>query len=384
MTERLYDKDSHLKEFTAEVLSIRPDGGNYIAVLDRTAFFPEGGGQFGDRGTLNGANVLDTKESPDGRIFHILDRPLAAGEQVTGLLDWDCRFRRMQNHSGEHILSGVVHRLYGYDNVGFHLGESETTVDYNGMLSRSQLLKIEQEANKAVFENAKFSTTCPPPEELQTLSYRSKKELTGTVRIVTVEGYDACACCAPHVKYAGEIGVIKILDFMKNKDGVRLFIKCGLDALDDYESRYINTLKISSALSLKQFEVADGVDRLLNQIAVQKQTAARLKRELITEKIKTFSPDGDISALFCEGLDVKELQLFADGLYKAHGGIRGVFSEIAQGEYAFATCGSERELETFFAALKRNLNIRGGGRNGMVQGTVYAESDEITAAFLSK
>ena len=258
MTEKLYDKDSHLKEFSATVLSCEKSGENYSVILDKTAFFPEGGGQESDRGDIGEAAVLDVR-IVSGEIIHCTDRPLNIGEEYACTLNWDRRFRNMQNHSGEHIVSGIVHRLYGLNNVGFHLG-AEMTVDFDGAISREQLLEVERLANKAVFQNVPIRAYYPDEKELKALDYRSKLELTENVRIVDIKGYDLCACCAPHVKKTGEIGLIKILDSFKNKGGERIFIKCGIDALDDYNDKYLNVQKISNLLSVKQYEAALAVD----------------------------------------------------------------------------------------------------------------------------
>ena len=241
MTVKLYDIDSHLSEFSATVLSCE----NAVAVLDKTAFFPEGGGQTSDTGYIDGVKVNDV-QIKDGVIYHYLESDIEVGKTVECKLLWDERFRKMQNHSGEHIISGIVHSLYGFDNVGFHLSKAEMTMDFDGVLTREDLLKIEKLANAAVWQNVKFN--CYYPESLENLEYRSKLDLTEDVRIVEIEGYDRCACCAPHVNTSAEIGVIKILDFCKLRGGVRLFVKCGSDALDDYNCRYQNDLKISSLL----------------------------------------------------------------------------------------------------------------------------------------
>lgn len=381
MTEKLYEKDSHIKEFTARVVSCTETGGGFAAVFDRTAFFPEGGGQESDRGTAGGAKVLDVQEE-NGEILHYLDAPLTPGETAECRLDWERRFRNMQNHSGEHIISGIVHKLYGLDNVGFHLG-NEMTLDFNGELNREQLLRVERLANEAVYKNARFTAWYPPADELKTLSYRSKLELQSNVRLVEIEGFDLCACCAPHVKSAAEIGLIKILDFFRNKGGVRVFAKCGTDALDDYNVKYRSEQEISELLSAKQYETAVAVKKLYERSGELKAEISVLKKRLIAEMAAGFRPEGNVTALFEDGLDIKELQLFADALYKSAGGIRAVFSGAENG-FAFAVCGDESELERFFGFFKAEFEVRGGGRNGIRQGTVNAAETAIKAYFENK
>lgn len=378
MTEKLYDKDSHLKEFSAKVLSCEKSGENYAVILNKTAFFPEGGGQESDRGSIGEAAVLDV-QIINNEIIHFTDRPLNIGEEYACTLNWGRRFRNMQNHSGEHIVSGIVHRLYGLNNVGFHLG-AEMTVDFDGPLSREQLSEVERLANKAVWENVPIRAYYPDEKELKDLDYRSKLELTENVRIVDIEGYDLCACCAPHVKRTGEIGLIKILDSFKNKGGVRIFIKCGRDALGDYNNKYFNVQQISNLLSVKQNEAASAVDRLNDENRELKFQISHLKKRLIEEKAKNFAPGSDKTALFEENLDIKELQLFTDALYKKSGGICAVFSG-KEGNYSFAICGGETALDLFFKSFKERFSVRGGGRNGMVQGTVVADRREIESFF---
>ena len=225
-TAKLYYADGYVREFDACVVSCRPEGERYRVVLDRTAFFPEGGGQYGDVGCLDGVQVTDTKEK-GGIIFHETDTALEEGKCVHGILDWEVRFDRMQQHSGEHIVSGIVHRRFGYENVGFHLGDDYCTMDFNGPITKEELKEIEWEANRAVFENLDVLVTYPSKDELAQMEYRSKIEIDGQVRIVTIPGYDVCACCAPHVKKTGEIGLIKLVNRMNYKGGERITMLCG-------------------------------------------------------------------------------------------------------------------------------------------------------------
>ena len=211
MTERLYYSDSHLYKFTAKVTSCEAKGGGYCVTLDRSAFFPEGGGQRGDAGYIGGVRVIDTQEAA-GEVFHIAEAPLAVGESFDCELCWDTRFSRMQSHSGEHVVSGIVHNLYGFDNVGFHMGADGMIVDFSGFLSDDEIRDIELRANRVIWDNRRVTASFPEPDELKNIEYRSKLELTENVRIVEIEGVDLCACCAPHVSFTGEIGLIRILE----------------------------------------------------------------------------------------------------------------------------------------------------------------------------
>ena len=377
-TVRLFDEDSYLMEFTAEVISCEPFGERWAVVLDKTAFFPEAGGQPSDRGTIDNAEVLDVRIDKDGVITHICDAPVGS-YSVCGRIDFERRFVFMQNHTGEHIVSGIVHKLYGLDNIGFHLSEDEfVTLDFNGDLTRTQLDDIEMRANKIVWNGAPIRAYYPSAEELKNICYRSKKELDGDIRIVSIEGADICACCAPHVKDASAVGIIKLLDTEKMHGGTRIVMKCGKWALCDYRIKYANVAGISAITSAKQEDTADAVEKLYTQLTAEKQRVSALKRRLISEMVKTADPDA--GAFFEDGLDTKELQLFADGLYRAYGGIKGAFSPFNDG-FAFAICGESEKLDAFFADFKSKFTVRGGGRNGMVQGTVNADADKIKLCF---
>ena len=299
MTEKLYDLDSRLREFTAQVTECRRQDGYFAVELSRTAFFPEGGGQGSDRGYIDSTPVFDVQEQ-EGRILHFTKTPFDTGITVTGRIDWERRFDFMQQHSGEHIVSGIAHRLWRCENVGFHLGEDIVTLDFDRTLSREQLLKTEEAANRAVFQNKRFFTYYPHPDELKKLNYRSKKEINGPVRIVEIEDTDICACCAPHVGSAGEIGIIKLLDTEKLRGGIRIEIKCGMRALLDYNDKYGNVKKIAAALAVKQSEAAVGVDRLMDSLSGLKVKITALSRKVMEEEVKSFHPQSEITAWFRE------------------------------------------------------------------------------------
>lgn len=376
MTVKLYDTDPYLKEFTATVIDSYPKADGYFTILDQTAFFPEGGGQAADIGMLNDAKVYDVQIS-DGIIYHYTTEQFQKGERVFGVLNFERRFDFMQQHSGEHIVSGVAHGLFGCENVGFHLGKDIVTLDFDKYLEREQLLQIERKANEAVQRNVKFRTYYPDAETLSKLSYRSKKELEGDIRIVEIEDTDMCACCAPHVNTAGEIGLIKLLDSEKLRGGVRIELKCGMRALDDYNEKFRNTARIGALLSVKQHETADAAAKLYEQLTAEKQERTVLKKRICDMIIA--SADEQM-VLFADGLDIKELQIISDGLHKKTGGIHAVFSAADSG-FAFAICGNAQETDGLFARFRDEFAVRGGGRNGMVQGTVQASEGQIKLFF---
>ena len=382
-TTKLYDLDSHLFNFDAVLLEIRLHGEHFAAILDRTAFFPEGGGQYGDRGTLGDARVLDTLEE-GGEILHILDREIPLGA-VHGELDAADRMRKMQNHSGEHIVSGLIHRLYGLDNVGFHLGHDDVTVDFKGELTRADLDRVEDLANRAVWENIEVRTEYPSPERLASLSYRSKLDLTENVRIVTVPGYDVCACCAPHVARTGEIGLIKLADFARYKGGVRIHLRCGVDALADYREKYVQAASVSGALAVPQGEIADGVRRLLDEKAELSRKLSAAQIESAKVKAKTANPAGGNLLLFDE-MDAPAMREFVNlALERAEvTGIAGVFAGDDAVGYRFVLGSRSVDLRAAAKAITAALGGRGGGSPGMIQGSLTAGKEQILTYFASE
>ena len=250
MTEKLFYENSHLAEFDAAVTECRQNGECFEVELDRTAFFPEGGGQYADTGTLGGVPVLDVQER-GGHILHMTEESFEIGTLVKGKIDWSERFMKMQQHTGEHIVSGIVHGRFGYNNVGFHLGSEDCTMDFDGEISREELAEIELEANRAVWKNLEVQTLYPSKEELAHIEYRSKIEIEGQVRIIVIPGYDTCACCAPHVERTGEIGVIKLVNMQRYKGGVRVTMLCGIRALADYAVKQREAEAVSAMLCAK-------------------------------------------------------------------------------------------------------------------------------------
>ncbi len=374
MTQRLYEQDSFCREFTATVLSCEQQGEAYAVILDRTAFFPEGGGQAADSGTMDGIEVLDVQTVGD-EIVHTLAAPLAMGQTVTGTLDWDTRFLRMQKHTGEHIVCGIIHRLYGYENVGFHLGSEDVTLDLDGELTREQLDEVEEFANRAVAENRAVTASYPPAKELAMMDYRSKKTIDGAVRIVTIEGLDRCACCAPHVSTTGQVGLIKLLDFIRYKGGIRIHMQCGLDALLDYRMRYAQTAAIAAALSVKQHAVLGGVERLLAQRDALTRELAAARKEVLRLRVDTLSPDSGRVLFIEQTMDGESLRDLALAASAKVGGLCAAFAGDDESGYTYAAAGGE--LPAFAAALKERLNARGGGSAQLIQGRVFATVADI-------
>lgn len=379
-TVKLYEADSHLSEFSATVLSCEKDGENYKVILDKTAFFPEGGGQEADTGRIGEANVFDVQIS-SGIITHVTDKPLESGNEYNCKLDFEKRFRRMQNHSGEHIVSGLIHRHYGYDNVGFHMGHEDVTLDINGVLTEDDIINIEILANKAIYENVRIICEYPSPEELKNLEYRSKLDLTENVRIVTIKGYDACACCAPHVSRTGEIGIIKLLDHERNKGGTRIHLLCGFDALTDYQARYRMIADAARSLSVKQDKLGEALSRLENQISELKQKNYAIRSALSEYKIAEIAPtDGNI-CIFEEESTQSDIRRLMNACASKCGGICAIFNGNDNDGYTFVATSKTADLRALSADMREKLMAKGGGSSEMIQGSIKKTKEEIKKYF---
>ncbi|HIR86480.1 MAG TPA: alanyl-tRNA editing protein [Candidatus Limivicinus faecipullorum] len=379
-TEKLYYKDSHCFEFTALVLDCRETARGPALILDRTAFFPEGGGQLADTGSLGAVKVLDVHEK-EGEILHYCDGPLMPGERVEGRLDAEQRLVRMQNHSGEHVVSGLAHKLFGCENVGFHMGEDFVTIDFDRELSREQLMEIETLANRAVREDLPVSCTFPEPEALKSLEYRSKLELTENVRIVEIPGVDRCACCAPHVERTGEIGLIKVLDWERHRGGLRLSLACGMLALRDYRVKQENISAISQALSSKRHETAAAVERLLQEQQKSKERIAALSLELARYMAEDREETEGNICVFDSVLDEVALRELVNLLMEKCRGIAAAFSGDDRRGYRYIMGSLELDMRSLAKELNSLIEGRGGGKARMIQGSASASASAIAAVF---
>lgn len=377
MTEKLFYQDSHRSTFTAIVQEVRPSGNGYEIILDRTAFFPEGGGQSSDTGSLGGVSVSDVQEI-DGKIIHYTDGSLVEGTEVEGCIDWTERFSKMQQHTGEHIVSGLIHKIYGYHNVGFHLGTDSVTLDFNGVVPKEKLHEIEQLANEAVAKNLPVQVLYPTDEELSKISYRSKIEIEGQVRIVVIDGYDVCACCAPHVKQTGEIGLIKLVGMQNYKGGVRISMLCGFRALEDYYQKEKNNREIAVMLSAKEYETAVEVERLQEELAMKKAKIAELERKFLEQKVETLDISGEIVCLFEETDPVMTREL-VNLLLKKGAKMAAVFSGNEREGYRYVLGSRSLDVRKNGKLLNEAFHGRGGGKPEMVQGTVQGKREEIEA-----
>ena len=378
--KRLYYESSYIKNFTASVTGCRErKDGRWEITLDQTAFFPEGGGQPWDTGTLGGADVLEVHER-DGEVIHYTDRPLEAGSQVEGCLDWERRFDHMQGHSGEHILTGCIHRRFGYDNVGFHMGSEEITIDFNGLLTGEELDEMEREANEAIYRNLPVQILTPSPEELENMEYRSKKELSGQVRITVIPGVDVCACCGTHVEHTGEVGLIKVLGMIHYKGGGRISLLCGRKALLHTAKRQKQIASLSVLLAAKQDEVPAAVERLKAEKEKLEMELSRM-RQAQTEAKAAALPERSGGLAVFEEMDPVQLRRYCTLLYE--GGKGDIVLACARrGDGCLYVLGSsKRDMRSFSKKLNGLLRGKGGGSSLMAQGTFQAEEEEIRRAF---
>ena len=372
MTIRLYNQDSGLLAFSAAVTGCEEKKGQYAVTLDQTAFFPEGGGQGADHGVLGGVNVLDVHEV-GGEVVHTTDAPLEIGAQVEGRVDAVRRLDMMQQHSGEHIFSGLVCSLFGYDNVGFHIGSEAVTMDFNGPLTEEDIRRVEQLANEIVWKNVPVETLLPNKEELEAMHYRSKKALEGEVRIVRIPGADICACCGTHVKSTGSVGQIKVMGFIKYKSGVRVSILCGRRALE-MENVLLEQVKgVSNLLSCKQHEALDSVRRLMeerDQLRYANEQLGMRIFEIMAEK----EQDRDVRVVLCDALSAGAVRKAAGKL--CAGARMGLVLVPREEGYSFALSSQTEDVRPATKALCSAFGGKGGGPKDMTQGLLGHASVE--------
>ena len=378
-TERLYEKDVHLRTFTAQVLACQAGKHGYHVVLDRTAFYPEGGGQPGDQGTLDGVAVTDV-HTVDGEIVHYLEKPLAVGATVTGVLDYDRRFALMQQHSGEHIVSGLIFSHYGLHNVGFHMGRDAVTIDFDGFLTDEQLKTLELEANQAIWADLPVEVLWPDRETLSQLPYRSKKVIEGAVRLVRMGSVDLCACCGVHVTHTGEIGLIKFLSSQRFHEGVRIEMLAGAPAYAYLAAVWQQNKSVSGQLSAKPLETAKVVSKIPGDLEEAKQRAAQLEEQLFSLRAQAFSGAGDVLLIEDKPLKPDSLRRLADAVQTCCGGRCAVFAPTADG-YAYALGQPGGDLRALVRRMNQTLSGRGGGKAEFAQGSVRADRAAIEAFF---
>ena len=378
-TEKLFYKDPFLTEFTATVLDCQPGKNGYIVTLDCTAFYPEGGGQPADHGTLDGIAVTDVHEK-SGVVLHNVEAAVEIGKTVVGSIDWARRFDHMQQHSGEHICSGLICVRFHCDNVGFHMGADIVTIDFNADISWEALLEIEAAANQYIYEDHPIDIQLHRGAELEAIDYRSKKPLEGDVRIVTFPGADCCACCGTHVRRAGEVGIIKILSCQKFREGVRLEILCGSRAYRYLSQVYDQDRAVAQLLSVKPQDTLAAAERQAEELAAAKQRMTELEDQLFSLRAQALTDRGDLLLLEPPTRPDGARKL-ADAAAKASGGLAAVFAG-AESSYVYALVQADgADISPLVKRLNAALSGRGGGRNGFAQGSVQADRTAICDFF---
>lgn len=382
MTEKLFYADARMRKFTARVLSCEERGKLYAVTLDRTAFFPEGGGQGGDVGTLGGVRVADTREE-NGEIVHFCAAPLMAGAEVTGEIDWETRFARMQIHSAEHLVSGHAHALWGCENIGFHMDEHGATIDFDRELDAPQLAQLERLANEAVWQNLPVNILWPTEEELAALPFRQKKVLAMPVRIVEVPGVDRCACCAPHVSFTGEIGLIRLKDRMRHRGGVRFTMLAGRAAYEDAALCAAETEALSHLFSAPQNALCTAAGRVLGELEAEKYQRAAAERRYVEARLAALTPCEGNRLFFEDGLSPAALRTLAEGGKTRCTGVCAALC-AEDGGYRYVMASETTDLRAAAKSINAALSGRGGGAPGMIQGSLRASREQIEEYFHGK
>ena len=377
-TVKLYYENAFTQDFTAVVESCGAVKGGFAVVLDRTAFYPEGGGQPADHGTLGEARVLDVHEK-DGVVTHLCDRELPVGAAVSGRIDWARRFDHMQQHSGEHIVSGMLCSTFHCDNVGFHMGADVVTIDYNADITWEQVLEVEQRANAYIWEDHPVHIWYPSPAELAALPYRSKKELTGAVRITEFPDADMCACCGTHVERSGQVGLVKFLSCQKFRDGVRLELLCGRRAADYLSACWEQARQIGQSLSVKPEASFPAVSRMQAELLHTKERAARLEEQSFAHTAAEYAGKGD-TVLVTGPLEGDGARRLCDAVAQTCGGRCAVFAG-EDGAYRYAVIHTGQDIRPLVKDMNDTLHGRGGGRDGFAQGSAACTAEEIRVFF---
>lgn len=376
--EKLYYVNQYAREATAVVTGCVPVKGGCAVTLNQTIFYPTGGGQPCDLGTIRDIPVLDVTEK-DGEIYHLCAAPLEVGSTVDCKIDWDRRFMLMQQHSGEHLVSGLVHQRFGYDNVGFHMGADVITIDFSGELTPAQLREIETAANAAIYQNIQTAFLYPNAEDLSRLPYRSKKELSGWVRLVQFGDIDLCACCGLHVSHTGEIGLIKLISTVRFRGGSRVELLCGKRALDYLNEVADQNREISALFSAKPKETAIAAKRISQELADTQFRVTRLENQLFALRGEALRGKGNV-LLFEEPMNPDAIRRLTDAVLQTCGGICLVFSGT-DGNYKYALGTLQGDIRPIVKALNAELTGRGGGKPNFAQGSVTASREDIEAFY---
>ena len=373
-TRELYSEDAYLKEFDARVLSCERDKKGYALILDQTAFYPEGGGQPYDQGRLNDVFVKEVHRK-DGAILHYTDDPIEEGTLVRGVINFDRRFDLMQQHSGEHVFSGLVHKHFGYDNIGFHLGEKEVVLDFSGPLEHKDVVFIEAECNKMIQKNIPVEVTYPNDEELSVLDYRSKKELSGRIRIVSIRDCDVCACCGTHVRKIGEVGYCKVLSLTTKKGNARVSVLFGKRATDYMARIYDEVTMVSALISKNPLEILEGVRHLQDEVL---QKGLKLNALYTKHFEERFEKETETSLFITieEGCTMDLLRHFCDRM-SAKAKIAAGLLKKSEEDYQYVIISKSEDLRAAAKSLSETFAGKGGGSKEMIQGSLHGSAEQI-------
>lgn len=379
MTEKLYYNDAYIKDFTATVLQVISEDNRFLTVLDKTAFFPEEGGQGADRGMIGEHAVIHVKEK-GGIIYHYTETHPEVGKTYSCSINFDERYDKMKQHSSEHILSGIIKKLFGYNNVGFHVGADAVTFDTDGVISDGDLLLVETLANKVVSDNIETVAYFPSKEELMTLDYRSKLDLKENVRIVRIGDVDVCACCAPHVRRTGEIGEIKLLEWVKWKGGLRINIAAGERALKDHREKSESVKGISVLLSAPKSEVYPAVVSLKESYEDMKRRCHELEMRIAMLEADRIAPsDGDIVTYF-ENENMDFLVAFSNALRHKVSGITVALGG-KEGNLKYVISSDRVNVGAIAREINSRLSGKGGGNSEMIRGSFATTVSEVREYF---
>ena len=377
-TTKLYYEDSHLKAFTATVTGCAPVKKGWEVTLDATAFYPEGGGQASDTGILGEAKVLSVREEGE-EVFHLCDKPLEVGSTVAGEINWDRRFDLMQQHAGEHIVSGIIHKRYGWHNVGFHMGADVVTIDFDGSVPAEDLQEIEDAANNAIWQDLPIKCWYPTPEELPTVPYRRKKDLPWPVRIVEFPGYDICACCGTHPKTTGAIGLVKLFSCVKFHEGVRMEMACGKRALAMMNSAYEQNKQVSQAFSAKIGETGLAARRMNDALAAEKFRASALEKQLFAHIARGYAGKA-FAVHFAKDLSPNSCRELCDAIAD-FAKVAVTLSGNDETGYCLCVLSRTEDAKAIGDAAAKALNGRGGGKKEAFQGRIAATQGQIENFF---
>ena len=378
-TRKLYYEDCHLRRMTATVLSCEERDGKYRVILDATVFYPEGGGQAADTGTLGTVNVLDVREEGEA-VVHICDGPLTPGDTLEGCIHWEKRFRRMQQHTGEHMVSGLIHEKFGWHNTGFHMSSVDITIDFDGVIPTEALPELEAEVNRRVWEDLEVKCFVPDPEELEHTFYRTKRALPWPVRIVQVPGTDSCACCGVHCARTGEVGLVKLFSSIPFRGGSRLVMSCGANALKLLNDAYGQNKLVSQAFSAKPDATGEAARKMNDLLEERKFRIAQLERQIFRSVAGQYAGKGDILH-FEEDLAPASVRELADLIADTCQGTAAVFSGTDEAGYSFCLVTRSGDLRELTKRMTAALSGRGGGKPSFQQGSVKAARSEIEAFF---